>query len=58
MNLYHYTDLNAVHSILETHKIRMTDIRFLNDKTEYLKGLEILQEASHEVFLQTSKYDD
>ncbi|MDT8850245.1 DUF2971 domain-containing protein [Pantoea dispersa] len=58
MNLYHYTDLNAVHSILDTHKIRMTDIRFLNDKTEYLKGLEILREASQEIFLQNSKYDE
>ncbi|MEN4578076.1 DUF2971 domain-containing protein [Pantoea agglomerans] len=58
MNLYHYTDLNAVHSILDTHKIRMTDIRYLNDKTEYLQGLEILQEASHEVFLQDSGYDE
>ncbi|TPE10760.1 DUF2971 domain-containing protein [Pantoea vagans] len=57
MNLYHYTDLNAVHSILDTHKIRMTDIRFLNDKTEYLQGLEILEEASHGVFQQTLKYD-
>ncbi|MCX0501623.1 DUF2971 domain-containing protein [Erwinia billingiae] len=57
MNLYHYTDLNAVHSILDMHKIRMTDIRFLNDKTEYLQGLEILKEASHEIFLQDSKYD-
>ena len=46
MNLYHYTDLNAVHSILDTHKIRMTDIRFLNDKSEYMQGLEILREAS------------
>lgn len=58
MNLYHYTDLNAVHSILNTHKIRMTDIRFLNDKTEYLQGLEILEEASHEVFAQDSLYDE
>lgn len=58
MNLYHYTDLNAVHSILDTHKIRMTDIRFLNDKTEYLQGLEILQEASHEVFLKNSHYNE
>lgn len=57
MNLYHYTDLNAVHSILNSHKIRMTDIRFLNDKTEYLQGLEILQEASHEVFSLNSDYD-
>lgn len=46
MNLYHYTDLNAVHSILDSHKIRMTDIRFLNDKSEYMQGLEILREAS------------
>jgi len=57
VNLYHYTDLNAVHSILDSHKIRMTDIRFLNDKTEYLQGLEILQEASHEVFLQDTHYE-
>ncbi len=57
MNLYHYTDLNAVHSILDTHKIRMTDIRFLNDKTEYLQGLEILKEASHAVFPQDPMFD-
>lgn len=50
MDLYHYTDLNAVHSILETHKIRMTDIRFLNDKTEFLNGVEILKEASEGIF--------
>ena len=57
MNLYHYTDLNAVHSILDTHKIRMTDIRFLNDKTEYLQGLKILQEASLQAFTEDSMYE-
>lgn len=57
MNLYHYTDLNAVHSILDTNIIRMTDIRFLNDKTEYLQGLQILEEASHEIFPQDPMYD-
>ncbi|MFD3249114.1 DUF2971 domain-containing protein [Rahnella aquatilis] len=56
MDLYHYTDLNAVHSILDTHKIRMTDIRFLNDRTEYRRGLQILEEASHEVFNQNRRY--
>lgn len=56
MNLYHYTDLNAVHSILDTHKIRMTDIRYLNDKTEYRRGLQILEKASHEVFNQNRRY--
>lgn len=58
MTLYHYTDLNAVHSILNTHKIRMTDIRFLNDKTEYLQGLEILKEASHDALKEKLHYDD
>lgn len=57
MNLYHYTDLNAVHAILNTHTIRMTDIRYLNDKTEYLQGLEILQKASHKVFPHDSEHD-
>lgn len=57
MNLYHYTDLNAVHSILDTHKIRMTDIRFLNDKTEYLQGLKILQQASLQAFSEDSMYE-
>ncbi|AFE61305.1 hypothetical protein Q7S_25776 (plasmid) [Rahnella aquatilis HX2] len=56
MNIYHYTDLNAVHSILDTHKIRMTDIRFLNDKTEYRQGLELLEEASHEIFHKKTMY--
>ncbi|MGP2415021.1 DUF2971 domain-containing protein [Pantoea ananatis] len=58
MTLYHYTDMNAVHSILNTHKIRMTDIRFLNDKTEYLQGLEILKEASHDALKEKLHYDD
>lgn len=56
MNIYHYTDLNAVHSILDTNKIRMTDIRFLNDKTEYRHGLELLEEASHEIFRENTMY--
>ncbi|PKE27571.1 hypothetical protein CWS43_25960 [Rahnella sp. AA] len=56
MNIYHYTDLNAVHSILDTHKIRMTDIRFLNDKTEFLKGIEILRDASEDIFSGEEDY--
>ncbi|MBB6117935.1 hypothetical protein F4826_004915 [Rahnella inusitata] len=56
MNLYHYTDLNAVHSILSTHKIRMTDIRFLNDKTEYLQGINILRDAAADIFSGENNY--
>jgi len=36
----------------------MTDIRFLNDKTEYLQGLELLHEAAHDVLKQKLDYDD
>ena len=45
MPLYHYTDVHAVHSILKTKKIRLTDIRFLNDKAELLEGLTVLEET-------------
>jgi len=45
MSLYHYTDAHAVHSILNTRKIRLTDIRFLNDKEELLEGLKTLEET-------------
>lgn len=45
MSLYHYTDAHAVHSILKTRKIRLTDIRFLNDKEELLEGLKTLEET-------------
>lgn len=45
MSLYHYTDVQAVHSILKTRTIRLTDIRFLNDKEELLEGLSVLNET-------------
>ena len=44
MSLYHYTDVQALHSILETQKIRLTDIRYLNDSQELHDGLNILTE--------------
>lgn len=43
--MYHYTDLNAAKSIIENSTIRLTDIRFLNDKNEFNQGLEILKAA-------------
>jgi hypothetical protein len=45
MSLYHYTDIQAVHSILDKKKIWLTDIRFLNDKKELLEGLKLLNET-------------
>lgn len=42
MKLFHYTDVNAVKSILENKKLWLTDVRFLNDSTEMEEGFEFL----------------
>jgi hypothetical protein len=34
MNLFHYTDVAAIKSILEFNKMRLTDMRYLNDSEE------------------------
>lgn len=38
-NLFHYTDVGAVKAILEERKLRLTDIRFLNDSQELKDGV-------------------
>ncbi|KZQ37513.1 hypothetical protein A3464_15275 [Enterobacter genomosp. O] len=43
--IYHYTDLNAVKSIIENSKLWLTDYKFLNDKEELRAGYRILVEA-------------
>lgn len=52
MSLYHYTNAQAVHSILQHKKIWLTDIRFLNDEKELHDGVEtfldVLKEMSNE----------
>lgn len=50
--LYHYTDLNAVKSIIEGRSIRLTNINYLNDKSEFNIGLSYLITAfrKHYVF--------
>ncbi|MGR6859001.1 hypothetical protein ACU5EH_00890 [Aliivibrio salmonicida] len=45
MSIYHYTDLNAVKSILETGKLRLTDSRYLNDIKELSDGLSFILKA-------------
>ncbi|MRW91415.1 hypothetical protein GJ699_15595 [Duganella sp. FT80W] len=45
MALIHYTDLNAVVSILTEPKLRFTDLRYLNDKAEFKHGVEQLCNA-------------
>jgi len=38
MKLYHYTDSSAVKAILEHGKLWLSDIRYLNDHSEYKDG--------------------
>jgi hypothetical protein len=45
MALYHYTDLNAVYSILKNNKVWMTDIRYLNDSHGLHDGIKVLAEG-------------
>lgn len=45
LSIYHYTDLNAVKSILETQKLRLTDSRYLNDIKELSDGFSIIYNA-------------
>ncbi|HDS1039284.1 TPA: DUF2971 domain-containing protein [Stenotrophomonas maltophilia] len=44
-SLYHYTDASAVQSMLVHRKLWLTDLRFMNDSTELLHGIEFLMKA-------------
>ncbi|GAB7195409.1 hypothetical protein [Dickeya oryzae] len=43
--IYHYTDLKAAKSIAESRTIWFTEYRYLNDKEEFITGLELLRKA-------------
>lgn len=42
-NLYHYTDADALLSIVPSRTLRLTDTRFLNDAEEVLHGVKIVR---------------
>lgn len=46
--LYHYTDLNGLLGILETNGFWATNYNFLNDKKEFVHGIEICQQIIDE----------
>ncbi|MCE4937455.1 DUF2971 domain-containing protein [Aliivibrio fischeri] len=43
MRLFHYTDLNALYSMLTNRKLRLTDIRYLNDSRELYEGIDFIR---------------
>lgn len=55
MSLFHYTDANAVMSILESQKIWLTDVRFLNDSEEFHDGARFIEAAIKKVASQQER---
>lgn len=47
-HLYHYTDLNALISILKSGEFWLTNVNFLNDHTEYTVGRKYVKEKLDE----------
>lgn len=50
-NVYHYTDTNALISILAKEKIilRATDIMYLNDPHELIEGITTIQDIQKNI---------
>ncbi len=46
-SLFHYTDLNALISILRNHQLWLTDSMYLNDSEEMFDGINILTDSIH-----------
>jgi hypothetical protein len=42
--LYHYTNMDGLRGILESHVLFGTNLRFLNDSSEWLHGFDLLKE--------------
>ncbi|HIE5097199.1 DUF2971 domain-containing protein [Stenotrophomonas maltophilia] len=40
--IYHYCNVDAFHSIIETKQVWLTDITKLNDRTEYKSGFDVI----------------
>ncbi|WP_415760274.1 DUF2971 domain-containing protein [Pseudomonas sp. LT1P18] len=66
MQLFHYTDVNAVKSILEKKRLWLTDVRFLNDTQEMHDGISSILEyvknqsekfpGRHEFFVDSAEF--
>ena len=48
-SLFHFTSVNALHSIIENQSLRLTNSTFMNDKNEYLDSLMTVVKAAREM---------
>ena len=54
--IYHYTDINALKSILTTQKLWMTSHRFLNDTQEFEEGFGLLKKSIDTFMMQNKTH--
>ena len=54
--IYHYTDINALKSILTTQKLWMTSHRFLNDTQEFEEGFGLLKKSIDAFMMQNKTH--
>lgn len=54
--IYHYTDINALKSILTTQKLWMTSHRFLNDTQEFAEGFGVLKKSIDTFMIQNKTH--
>ncbi|SFL61315.1 DUF2971 domain-containing protein [Halanaerobium salsuginis] len=48
--IYHYTNINAINSILENKKLWLTKADYMNDKQEYIYAIEKIKKLCYENF--------
>ena len=58
MSLFHYTDANAVLSIIQNSELWLTDIRFMNDSDESLDGTRYVIQAISDLLPENEPSDD
>lgn len=58
MSLFHYTDANAVLSIIQNTELWLTDIRFMNDSEESLDGAKYVIQAIKELLPENEQSAD
>lgn len=58
MSFFHYTDANAVLSMIQNTELWLTDIRFMNDAEESLDGTKYVKNAISDLLLENDLNSD
>lgn len=53
--LYHYTDANGLFGIVTSASLRLSDARFLNDRTEFSHGIAVVRDVIDNALAETDE---